>query len=880
MVNSALTRSGRSAAATGPPGYREVFEASPTPMWLVLAADLAVLDANRAARTLLGPSAEPLHSLTLLLLDDPVPAADRQSGEEPGPAPGQRRRRCSQVTADGTVADLLLTGAPVTVGGREAVLVAAEDVTDTRQLQDRLREIQQLAHLGSWEFDVATGVVEWSDELYRIYGLPPGSVTGYESYVRRVHPEDRPVAEELVRMALESGHPFAAEYRIVRDADGEVRWLHSRGRVVHDADGRPLRMLGTCQDVTEQKLAQQALSHRALHDALTGLSNRELFLARLEQALRRLDRRDAVVGVLFVDLDGFKAVNDTAGHAVGDEILLAVARRLGSVVRSEDTIARFGGDEFTILCEDLDEAGISAVAERVLEVMAEPIQVLGAVMALSASVGVSLATRAGTLPDTMLREADAALYQAKRRGRNRCEVFGESVRERAESAARATEDLRQALDGGELRVVFQPIVGLHDASTGGVEALVRWAHPERGLIGPADFIPLAEETGLIVPLGAWVLREACHEVAIRSRALGREMSVSVNLSARQLATAALVDTVCDALRESGLHPRQLCLEITESVLMDDVERSIEALLGLKALGVTLAVDDFGTGYSSLSYLRRFPLDVVKVDRSFVAELGVDAAADAIVAAVVNLSRALGLKVVAEGVETEEHLLALRALGCEHAQGFYWSPPLSAPDLSAWLERPTGQALPAVPTDVGGLLAQRAEALRAATGRAVVVQVPGNLGAVLGDPAAVRTILDHLLGNAAKYSPPDRPVLVAAASDRRWVRVSVTDYGLGMTGEESARCFEPFWQATRAGGGTGTGTGMGLYIVRSLVEAMAGHVGVRSARGKGSTFTFALPRSGRAAQRVRRPAGDRGALGADTSIREFMRQIGVPSRRGA
>jgi len=305
------------------------------------------------------------------------------------------------------------------------------------------------------------------------------------------------------------------------------------------------------------------------------------------------------------------------------------------------------------------------------------------------------------------------------------------------------------------------------------------------------------------------------------------------------------------------------------------------LLGLKARGVKVAIDDFGTGYSSLSYLRRFPVDIVKIDRSFVAGLGIDPAADAIVAAVINLSHALGLTVTAEGVETEDQLLAVRALHCDRAQGFLWSRPLPFDEICAWQQRAGPASVASEPLDLSSLLIERTQALRLATRRPVVLQAPAKLGSAFADLPAVKNVLDHLLGNAITYSAPDRPVVVSAASDRRWVRVSVQDFGVGMTPDESARCFEQFWQAREPGVERSGGTGIGLYIVRSLVEAMGGHVGVKSAPGKGSTFTIALPRSARSAARAR--PGDTSLIpgvAEDSSIREFMRQLGVPARRGA
>src|SRR5581483_4848972 len=437
------------------------------------------------------------------------------------------------------------------------------------------------------------------------------------------------------------------------------------------------------------------------------------------------------------------------------------------------------------------------------------------------------------------------------------------------------EELGLALRRDELRVYFQPVVELDDESVADVEALVRWQHPRLGLLGPSEFIRVAEETGLIMALGEWVLRQSCQELA-RGYGIfaGEHVGLSVNISARQLAQPGLVDVVRTVLDETGVAPHRLCLEITESVLMDDIEQATDALVGLKQLGVRLAIDDFGTGYSSLSYLGRYPVDILKIDRTFVSGLGADPAATVIVSAAINLAHALGLSIVAEGVESEDALITLRALRCDRAQGHYWSPALPAHELlgAQFGHKPTEAA----PVDVHRLLVERTRSLESATGRSFVLQVPLALADAFGEAGAVRGIIDHLLSNALKFSAPERPVVVSAAADKRWVRVSVTDYGIGMAPEDAARCFEQFWRARLPEGSRREGTGIGLYIVRSLVDAMGGDVSLKTVPGKGSTFTFALPRSARA---VERRGVDTRGLGEDSSIREFMRQIGVPSRKG-
>ncbi|TMD92862.1 MAG: EAL domain-containing protein [Chloroflexi bacterium] len=649
----------------------------------------------------------------------------------------------------------------------------------------------------------------------------------------------------------------------------------SAAGVVEDA---PAYLIAQVHDLSRRGAAERRLAHQALHDPVTDLPNRTLFLDRLERGLRRHQHTGALLAVLFMDLDRFKQINDSLGHAAGDQVLIETAHRLREALRPGDTVARFGGDEFAVLCEDLDdESTAGEIAARMLRVVSEPMDVGEQRTSVHASIGIALA-RGGSDGESMLGDADFAMYRAKEKGRNRCEVYDATLRADALARMEQTSALRHALEESELRIVYQPLLRIDGSAVVGVEALVRWDHPTMGLLGPEHFIGLAEESGQMVQLGMWVLREACREVATWAPPPGGEpLLLSVNLSAQQLAGTGLRDSLRTILGETGLDPGRLWLEITESVLLDDVDAAVEALGRLRDLGVRLAIDDFGTGYSSLSYLRRFPVDAVKIDRSFVTGLGRDPAADAIVAAVVNVSRALGLTVVAEGVETDEQLVALRALGCEWAQGYLWSEPLSPTAAHRWIRARRPEVVAGRPLELGALLAQRVDALRRRTDRRVLLEVPSSLPACFADAVAVRIVVDHLLANAATYSAADRPVVVTAAADRRAVRVSVSDFGIGMSGDEVARCFEQFWQARAPDSPRTGGVGIGLFIVRSLVEAMGGHVGVRSAVGRGSTFTVVLPRSAWAAARVHSVQGGALDLGEPSSVQEFMRQIGVPMR---
>ncbi|MBV9255127.1 MAG: EAL domain-containing protein [Actinobacteria bacterium] len=467
---------------------------------------------------------------------------------------------------------------------------------------------------------------------------------------------------------------FSANARSVRGySPGEVDFLQAVANV-----------LGS---VIERRRTDDQLAHQALHDPLTGLPNRGLLIDRLEQALARRARTGGGLAVLFLDVDRFKLVNDGLGHGAGDELLKAVAARLLHVVRPSDTVARFGGDEFVVVCEEAtDEPTAVSLANRICESLSDRIEVGSRRMQVTVSVGIALAEPGRTDPEAVLRDADAAMYRAKERGRARVELFDSSLRERVMERLDAEAALRQAIDGEELRLVFQPEVSLADGTVVGVESLLRWQHPEKGLLGPGAFLPMAEETGLIVQMGTWALEEACrHATEWRGNNLDAPpFVVWVNLSARQLCEPGLSDRVREILERTGADPTMLGIEITESVLMEDIDAVGAALTALEALGLKLAIDDFGTGFSSLSYLKQFPVHMLKVDQSFVAGLGQDDGDSAIVRAVIELAHSLGLTCVAEGVETAQQMSALRRLGCDSAQGYYFDRPGSPAAISALL----------------------------------------------------------------------------------------------------------------------------------------------------------------------------------------------------
>ena len=520
----------------------------------------------------------------------------------------------------------------------------------------------------------------------RVFGLldvEVGTVNGFDLYSSS--------AAELYRQqilpTLLRGETWSGELTMLTGDGVEIEAWQSIVPTLRP-DGTLDQISTVGRDVTERRRFEKDLAHQATHDSLTGLPNRVLLLDHLELALARAQRDNRLVALLFLDLDRFKQVNDTQGHDAGDELLAQAARRISRVVRPSDTVARLGGDEFVILCDDVDdEAHATAVAHRVAAAIEARPFVLGDIeMPVSASIGIALSVGGEAHPEALLRDADAAMYRAKDLGRARLEIYDESMRRRTAHRLELSEELASGIEAGDIVVRFQPCVDLVTGRVTCVEALARWDHPERGELSPTEFISLAEETGLIVGLGLRVLSTACEHGRRWEQRFGADAPrVHVNLSARQLTTSNLPVLVQGVLEGSGLTPSRLCLEITESVLMEDASTVIDTLWELKAIGVTLAIDDFGTGYSSLSYLRRFPVDVLKVDQSFIAGLGPDPEDSTIVAAIVNLAETLELEAIAEGVETADQVERLQGLGCRLAQGFYFARPDSPDTVAAMIE---------------------------------------------------------------------------------------------------------------------------------------------------------------------------------------------------
>jgi diguanylate cyclase (GGDEF)-like protein/PAS domain S-box-containing protein len=673
-----------------PNEYREIFLRHPQPMYVYERATLRFLKVNDAACRDYGYTREQFLQMTIL---DLRPKADRvraaahanELGIEPAGATLWRH-----VRADGNTFYVDESSTAIMVGKKPARIVLAVDATARlgvsqalSESRTALGEAQELAHLGSFETDLETGEVRWSAELFRIFGVDPAHERPTLLYAFD-HPDDRAsIAREIAR-ARDDGGTFTLEHRI-RTRDGRERQVFERGRFYYE-NGRPRRVVGAILDITDRKHAEDQLRRLAEHDALTELPNRTLIRAQLADALEHATRDGTHVAVLFVDLDRFKTINDTISHMAGDDLLRELAERLTATLGGRGLVGRPGGDEFTIVLDGLnDEMAAVAVGYEIVAAISEPIAYDDVPLIVTASVGVALFPRDGTTPDELLRSSDSAMYAAKARGGNAVDVYRPSLHVAAVAELELERALRGALERDELRVAYQPIVHGPTGRVVAFEALVRW--DENGQpIAPNDFIPLAEATGLIVRLGSFVLHQACEELRRLREAGYLELTMCVNISARQFREYDFAARVRSALEAAGIPAGRLELEITESAYLS-VESGVRNMQALEELGVRLSIDDFGTGYSSLGYLKRLPVNTLKIDRSFVADILTDGADQAIVRAIIAVAQNLSLAVIAEGVETAEHAAFLQSLGCTYLQGFFYARALPPEQLEAFLGQP-------------------------------------------------------------------------------------------------------------------------------------------------------------------------------------------------
>lgn len=663
--------------------YRAVMEQSVEAIWLFDPDTKEVLESNTAFQKLLEYTAEDLKEMTNYDFvahsrEDIDSAIQRIVGEGKGFFGERKYRR-----KDGTLLDVEVSGSVTSYQSKKVVCAVARDLTKRKEAEEALKESEERFRTAFEDAPIGVALVGLDRSHLRV-NHAYCKMLGYteeellaKPHPEIIHPDDHEESAERIQGILDQGvEPYALQRRYFH-SDGHEVWSLSNISLIRDSEGKPRHFVCLHQDITERKALEERLEHQAFYDALTDLPNRVLVLDRLKHALARTSREDGPVAVLLLDLDNFKVVNDSLGHDAGNALLIDLAVRLEVSVRPGDTVGRIFGDEFAVLLEA--PAGIEEarrVVERIEESLQTPFDVEGREVYLSASIGIALSETAEDSAAEVLQHADLAMYEAKARGKTQHEVYNSGLNARAVERLDLENALRRAIDREEFEVHYQPTIELSAGTIVGFEALARWRHPERGLVVAGEFIELAEETGMIRPIGRLVVQEACRQAQEwRERYPNKALLMQVNLSANQFSNQP--DMIPAVLEHTGLDPQGLQLEITERAVMDDAEYSIERLRKLKDRGVGLAIDDYGMGYSCLYYLKRMPVDSLKIDRSFVEGLGEDPGDEAIVSGTIGLAHALGLKVVAEGVETEEQLAKLKELGCDLAQGYYLAKPLSS-----------------------------------------------------------------------------------------------------------------------------------------------------------------------------------------------------------
>lgn len=576
------------------------------------------------------------------------------------------------------------------------ILGTYEDITRQKEMQNslrltaqRLNEAQHFAHMGSWSFNLETKALVWSDEVYRIFEIDPSSSeVNYEILMDRIHPEDREMVSLAYQKSLETKEPYNVTHRLLMD-DGRIRWVHESGMSEFDEEGNALHSMGTVQDISERKMAEEKVEQLVFFDSLTHLPNRTLLIDRLNQSMSLSARSNQFGALLFIDLDNFKLLNDTLGHGVGDNLLKLSSERLKKCLREGDTVARLGGDDFVILLSDLGSeekyaaASCESIGEKILSVLGEPYELETASYQSTASIGITLFRGDSISDDELMKQADLAMYKSKEAGKNGLSFFDPLMESSLKTRALLEKEIRRGIEQEQFILYYQPQV-YENGRLFGAEALVRWNHPQKGIVSPDEFIPIAEESGLILPLGQWILETACIQISKWSNLeVFGDLSVAVNVSVRQFNQKDFVDQVVNILQKSGADPKRLKLELTESLLVQDVEEVVEKMDRLKSLGVRFSLDDFGTGYSSLSYLKRLPLDQLKIDQGFVRDILSDPNDAIICKSTIALTESMGLSVIAEGVETKEQLDTLLALGCHAYQGYWFSRPLEREAFEAY-----------------------------------------------------------------------------------------------------------------------------------------------------------------------------------------------------
>jgi len=593
------------------------------------------------------------------------------------------------IPPDGDCAALATAFNAMTQRLRDSLIARDQVEAALRESQERYALAVRGANDGLWDWNLKTSQIYFSPRWKEMLGFAEDELENNpHTWFDRIHPADLDALKSAIAAHLQgtTGH-LKVEYRM-KHQDGHYLWMLSRGVVVRDENDVPYRMSGSQTDITIQKETEHRLFHAAFHDDLTGLPNRAMLMKQLEDVLWRshnsLEHRFAV---LFLDFDRFKVVNDSLGHNVGDELLVKIAQRLRKSIRRSDVVARLGGDEFVVLFESIyDATGVIELAERIQQKLKAPFSIQGNDIISTASIGIVLCDSSYQNSEEVLRDADICMYQAKAAGRARYVVFHPDMHAGALDRLKSENDLRNALKRREFKLNYQPIVSLTTGDCMGFEALIRWYHPEKGLISPADFIPLAEETGLIVPIGAWALEKACFQIQQWNLIFSpdKPFSISVNLSSNQIVQPDLIDQISRILEQSKLPALQLNIEITESVIMENIDVACSKLQSLRDMGIQIYIDDFGTGYSSLGYLQQLPVDILKIDRSFVKNIGTDVGSEEIIRAIITLADGLGKTVIAEGIETVAQQEWLSQMGCQYAQGYLFSRPLDSENAKAFI----------------------------------------------------------------------------------------------------------------------------------------------------------------------------------------------------
>lgn len=572
-------------------------------------------------------------------------------------------------------------------GNPNGILTVARDITERKRLEtqmkkneESLKEAQKIAKIGSWELEFSTKSLIWSDEMYRILEIEQNNQCPlYAEFLNAVHPEDREITDALYRESVNDKTPYEVQHRVLM-SDGRIKYVHERAETYYDTQGNPLRSIGTAQDVTEQKIAENKIAFLAQHDALTGLPNRTVAKDRTEQAIAYAIRNSSKTALLFIDLDEFKSINDSLGHSVGDTMLKIVASRLEECVRATDTISRQGGDEFLVILSDVSTLDdVTSITKKIIQAFEKPFYINSHSLSISASIGIALYPDCGDTFELLLKNADTAMYKAKEAGKNTHCFYSHEMNHNLLGQCKIQNDLKIALKNNEFILHYQPQIDLAEGCISGAEALIRWQHPQLGMILPMSFISIAESSGLIVQIGEWVITEACRQAVLWHNE-GIKITIAVNISAVQFKRGNLETVVKQALDSSGLNPRFLELELTESILINDIENILQTVRNLKELGIQLSIDDFGTGYSSLSYLKRFAVDKLKIDQSFIRDILSNQEDAVIVKTIIQMAKNLNLKTIAEGVENEQVLALINSYGCDEVQGYHFAKPMEATEF--------------------------------------------------------------------------------------------------------------------------------------------------------------------------------------------------------